>query len=249
MFLTDRSALITPQNATLDSLRTLSWFVSYRRLSSQFQFSLSAVTLGYLSQWFNLCIHCSRWKGRPSLHEGAEIPGGNPPGGQQQGDYCRQGGFDSLRWDITHTQPFFVYSSEQKWSSLSAFFDRLCSSSSFFTKYLFQVQITAWTQINGVLNVRTSEYESWILINIYTGGENLEQKRIPNNNITRYQSIKRVLPHTLSSFSHIVACACSWSLWEMAHRALTKFFEWAKDIKRGGGGVILIMLRMKVNDG
>jgi hypothetical protein len=26
-------------------------FVSYRRLSSQFQFSLSAVTLGYLSQW------------------------------------------------------------------------------------------------------------------------------------------------------------------------------------------------------
>jgi hypothetical protein len=38
-----------PQKATLDSLRTLSWFVSYRRLSSQFQFSLSAVTLEYLS--------------------------------------------------------------------------------------------------------------------------------------------------------------------------------------------------------
>jgi hypothetical protein len=32
-------------------LRTLSWFVSYRRLSSQFQFSLSPVTLEYLSQW------------------------------------------------------------------------------------------------------------------------------------------------------------------------------------------------------
>jgi hypothetical protein len=43
---------MTPQNATLDSKRTLSWFVSYRRLSSQFQFSLSAITLGYLSQWF-----------------------------------------------------------------------------------------------------------------------------------------------------------------------------------------------------
>ncbi len=36
----------------LDSLRTLSWFVSYRRLSAQFQFSLSVVTLVYLvSQW------------------------------------------------------------------------------------------------------------------------------------------------------------------------------------------------------
>ncbi len=28
------------------------WFVSYRRLSSQFQFSLSVVTLGYLSQCY-----------------------------------------------------------------------------------------------------------------------------------------------------------------------------------------------------
>ncbi len=45
---------MTPQKATLDSLRTLSWFVSYRRLSSQFQFSLSAVTLEYLSQWLAL---------------------------------------------------------------------------------------------------------------------------------------------------------------------------------------------------
>jgi hypothetical protein len=50
MFMTERSALMTLQNATLDSKRTLSRFVSYRRLSSQFQFSLSAVTLGYLSQ-------------------------------------------------------------------------------------------------------------------------------------------------------------------------------------------------------
>jgi hypothetical protein len=41
---------MTPQKATLDSMRTLSYFVSYRRLSAQFQFSLSAVTLVYLSQ-------------------------------------------------------------------------------------------------------------------------------------------------------------------------------------------------------
>ncbi len=40
-----------PQNATLDSLRTLSGFVSYRGLSPQFQFFLSAVTLVYLYRW------------------------------------------------------------------------------------------------------------------------------------------------------------------------------------------------------
>ncbi len=45
-----------PQKATLDSLRTLSWYVSYRRLSSQFQFSLSLVTLEYLSQWYSHCF-------------------------------------------------------------------------------------------------------------------------------------------------------------------------------------------------
>ncbi len=45
MFMSAWSALTTPQKATLDSMRTLSLFVSYRRLSSQFQFSQSAVTL------------------------------------------------------------------------------------------------------------------------------------------------------------------------------------------------------------
>jgi hypothetical protein len=45
MFLSAWSALMTPQKATLDSMRTLSLFVSYRRLSPQFQFSQSAVTL------------------------------------------------------------------------------------------------------------------------------------------------------------------------------------------------------------
>jgi hypothetical protein len=36
---------MTPQKATLDSMCTLLLFVFYRRLSPQFQFSLSAVTL------------------------------------------------------------------------------------------------------------------------------------------------------------------------------------------------------------
>jgi hypothetical protein len=44
-------AIMIPQKATLDSMSTLSWFVSFWRLSSQLQFSLSAVTLVYLSQW------------------------------------------------------------------------------------------------------------------------------------------------------------------------------------------------------
>ncbi len=34
--------------------------VSYRRLSAQFQFSLSAVTLGYLSQWLYSCCEEGR---------------------------------------------------------------------------------------------------------------------------------------------------------------------------------------------
>jgi len=42
----DWNDLMTPQKAILDSMRTLSWFVSYRRLSRQFQFSLSAAALG-----------------------------------------------------------------------------------------------------------------------------------------------------------------------------------------------------------
>jgi hypothetical protein len=37
---------LTPQKAPLDSMHTVSWFVSYRRLSPQFQFSLSAAALG-----------------------------------------------------------------------------------------------------------------------------------------------------------------------------------------------------------
>jgi hypothetical protein len=51
MLMSEWRAIMTPQKATLDSMRILSWFVSNRRLSSQFQFSLSAVTLLYISQW------------------------------------------------------------------------------------------------------------------------------------------------------------------------------------------------------
>jgi hypothetical protein len=45
MFMSDWSALKTPEKATLDRKRTLSFFITYRRLSSQVQFSLSPVAL------------------------------------------------------------------------------------------------------------------------------------------------------------------------------------------------------------
>ncbi len=56
-----------PQKDTLDDVAYACVLVSYHRLSLQFQFSLSVVTLYYLSQWFaqinwiiffeNLCSH------------------------------------------------------------------------------------------------------------------------------------------------------------------------------------------------
>jgi hypothetical protein len=54
------------------------------------------------------------------------------------------------------------------------------------------------------------------------GGKNPEQKRIPNNNKTRDQSIKRVLPHSiLRSLMLWRAHAQGYSVSprEMAHRA------------------------------
>jgi hypothetical protein len=45
MFIFDWSVLMTPQKATMDSMRTPTLFVSYRLLSPQFQFSLSAAAL------------------------------------------------------------------------------------------------------------------------------------------------------------------------------------------------------------
>jgi hypothetical protein len=51
-----------PQKDTLDRAAYTCMLVSYRRLSPQFQFSLSGVTLVYLSQWYiRLC------EGRESL--------------------------------------------------------------------------------------------------------------------------------------------------------------------------------------
>jgi hypothetical protein len=50
MFMSDWSALTTPQKATLNSKHTLWGYVSYQRLSPQFKFSLPAAALGtYLS--------------------------------------------------------------------------------------------------------------------------------------------------------------------------------------------------------
>jgi hypothetical protein len=55
MFMSDWSALMTPQKATMDSTSIFLWFVSYRYIAPQFQFTLSAATLEiYL---YVLCIH------------------------------------------------------------------------------------------------------------------------------------------------------------------------------------------------
>ncbi len=58
MFMSDWSARMTPQNATLDSKRTLSWFVLYQRLSPQFQFSLSPAFSRYVSLWTSHPLPC-----------------------------------------------------------------------------------------------------------------------------------------------------------------------------------------------
>jgi hypothetical protein len=61
-----------PQKETLDKAAyTCLLLVSYRRLSAQFQFSLSADTLGYLSQWYPRL--CCRGK--------TDSPGGEGDGG------------------------------------------------------------------------------------------------------------------------------------------------------------------------
>ncbi len=45
-----------PQKETLDRAAYTCMLVSYRRLSPQFQFFLSGVTLVYLSQWHRQCV-------------------------------------------------------------------------------------------------------------------------------------------------------------------------------------------------
>ena len=77
MFMSDWSAFMTPQKATLDSMCTLLWLVSYRRLLPQFKFSLSAAALGiYLYGHMN-----------PILCTGPVQKGGNPS--VTQIEYCK----------------------------------------------------------------------------------------------------------------------------------------------------------------
>jgi hypothetical protein len=52
-----------PQKDTLDRAAYTCMLVSYQRLSAQFQFSLSGVTLVYLSQW----LMCSPFQGDGGL--------------------------------------------------------------------------------------------------------------------------------------------------------------------------------------
>ncbi len=49
-----------PQKDTLDRAAYTCMLISYRRLLSQFQFSLSGVTLVYLSQWSGSKVQASR---------------------------------------------------------------------------------------------------------------------------------------------------------------------------------------------
>ncbi len=49
-----------PQKDTLDSAAYTCMLVSYRRLSPQFQFSLSIATFVYLSQWYSMSPVCKR---------------------------------------------------------------------------------------------------------------------------------------------------------------------------------------------
>jgi hypothetical protein len=77
-----------PQKATLDSLRTLSWFISSRWLTPEFQHSLSAVNLGFCLGGMNSVILLLYIKTRK--HEGHKMEkashffivvffGSNPP--------------------------------------------------------------------------------------------------------------------------------------------------------------------------
>ncbi len=61
-----RSYEYDPPEGHLDSMRTLSWFVSsYRRLSPPFQFSLSAVTLGIYLGGLSVVAYSVRVTGAP----------------------------------------------------------------------------------------------------------------------------------------------------------------------------------------
>ncbi len=49
MFIFDWSVLMIPQKATMDSMRTLTLFVSYRLLSPQFSFNFLCLLLLFVS--------------------------------------------------------------------------------------------------------------------------------------------------------------------------------------------------------
>jgi hypothetical protein len=57
MFMYDWSALMAPQKATLGSKPSLSCFISYRHLSPEFQFSLSAAALDMYLYGFNADVY------------------------------------------------------------------------------------------------------------------------------------------------------------------------------------------------
>ncbi len=59
---------MTPQKATLDSLLTLSWFISYWRLAPKFHHSLSAFTLGIYLGGFYMSPYQSRNKEGTDCH-------------------------------------------------------------------------------------------------------------------------------------------------------------------------------------
>jgi hypothetical protein len=87
-----------PQKDTLENVRTvhLYAFVFYRRLSPQFQFSLSGVTPVYLSQWSQLSE-----KNERTLPKAAP----EPPGWAGEDCACAGLAAGLLGWDPLTLQP------------------------------------------------------------------------------------------------------------------------------------------------
>ncbi len=66
---------------------------------------------------------------------------------------------------------------------------------------MLNLELAELTRTTPIFQCEQSYY-SWILRNIYTGGENLERKRILNN-VKRNQSIKRIFSaYTFKSLSY-----------------------------------------------
>jgi hypothetical protein len=91
MFVSDWSVLTSPRKATLDSKRTLSWFVSNWRLSPQFQFSLSASALDMFQPIYVDWRACTatpvlRWAGLADYKICLNLP---PPVSRKNTDGCK----------------------------------------------------------------------------------------------------------------------------------------------------------------